>query len=213
MSVGVASKSEEVYLELRRQLLNGELRAGERLAQRPLAQRLGVSAIPVLEALRRLERDGLVVSTPNVGATVREWTREDIEGAYLAREVLEGLAARLFVERATTLERRALAALADELEESLAAGATARCRELDLAFHLQLVRSTHAGTLARLVESSCLVTLTIFSHPQDAAQPPRSPEPGQHRQLVAVLAGQDASAAEAAARAHVHYGLVMLLGG
>ena len=61
-------------------ILKGELVPGVQLVQRKIAAKLGTSTMPVLEALRRLERDGFVVAIPHAGVHVKEWTQQEIEG-------------------------------------------------------------------------------------------------------------------------------------
>src|SRR5438046_2145375 len=99
------TSGDRVYQAIRGLILSGELAPGDRLVQRQLARRFGTSNIPVVEALRRLEYDGLVEGCANWSSTVRRWTFADIEALYLAREALEGVTCRLFAERAGMAER------------------------------------------------------------------------------------------------------------
>src|ERR1035437_3266117 len=91
--------SDRVYRDLRRMILVGELPPGSRLVQRTLAAQLGISSIPVLEAIRRLQSDGLVDNYPGVGARVKTWDNDDVEGIFLFRETLEVTAAQLFAQK------------------------------------------------------------------------------------------------------------------
>jgi GntR family transcriptional regulator of vanillate catabolism len=88
-----------VLITLRRMISSGELAAGERLAEIPLAERLHVSRMPVRMAFRELEQEGLLVRAGARGFTVRAVSLADIAGAVEVRGVLEGLAARLVAER------------------------------------------------------------------------------------------------------------------
>src|SRR5580704_6392052 len=94
------------YLDIRNQILKGELPVGMALARRKLAAALNISVPPVGEALQRLEREGLVESRPRAGTRVRVPTRQDIKDRSLVREALETQAARLFAEHATAAEKR-----------------------------------------------------------------------------------------------------------
>ena len=88
---------EDVYQRLRRMIVARELLPGFRLVLRNVAKQLGTSTMPVLEAIRRLEHDGLVTQIPKWGASVKEWSdHEQMEALYI-RRALEGEAARLFV--------------------------------------------------------------------------------------------------------------------
>ena len=83
-----------VFNTLRKAILKGELKPGERLMEIALAERLGVSRTPVREAMRKLELEGLVSIIPNKGAYVTGITRQDVEDIYAIRSLLEGLCAR-----------------------------------------------------------------------------------------------------------------------
>ncbi len=84
--------SERVADHLRAAILSGEFAPGERLLQEVLAERLGASRMPVREALRMLEVEGLVENQPNRGARVPELTAHEVEVIYRMRERLEPLA-------------------------------------------------------------------------------------------------------------------------
>ncbi len=92
--------AEAVYRVLREAITDGSLPPGERLREIPLARRFGVSTTPVREALRRLEREGLVEINPRRGAVVPRFEPADIAQLYEAREVLECRAVRRAAEAA-----------------------------------------------------------------------------------------------------------------
>ncbi|WP_174614468.1 GntR family transcriptional regulator [Virgibacillus ihumii] len=82
----------QVCSVLRRAILKGDFKPGERLVQSELAEQIGVSRMPIREALRTLETDGLVTLEPHKGAVVRSLKKEDIKEIYELRSVLEPLA-------------------------------------------------------------------------------------------------------------------------
>src|SRR5271167_1412107 len=88
----------QVLDELRQSIISGRLSPGERLVERELISMMGVSRTVIREALRQLESEGLVAIIPNKGPIVRTLTWEEAQDLYAIRAVLEGLAARLFVE-------------------------------------------------------------------------------------------------------------------
>src|SRR5580700_10031410 len=91
---------QQVLDELRQSIIAGRLNPGERLIERELISMMGVSRTVIREALRQLESEGLVAIVPNKGPIVRTLTLEEAHDLYAIRAVLEGLAARLFVEQA-----------------------------------------------------------------------------------------------------------------
>lgn len=124
---------------LREAILEGRYAPGSRLVQEDLAETFGVSRIPLREALRRLEGEGLVEITRNRGAVVRALSPKDVSDLYDLRLALESLAIRRAAERRVDLrastERRAA--------EALHAAAT---RSMPTLFHLD--RDYHAELAA-----------------------------------------------------------------
>src|SRR6516162_5612510 len=102
-NIGLAG---EAYVTVRERILRGELAIGQVISRRKIAAELGMSFLPVSEALLRLEHEGLLESRPRAGTRVRVPTREDVMGHYVVREALEVQAAMLFATVAT-LEKRA----------------------------------------------------------------------------------------------------------
>ncbi len=111
----------QVLDELRQSIIAGRLAPGSRLVERELTAMMGVSRTVVREALRQLESEGLISIIPNKGPIVRELTLAEAKDLYSIRAVLEGLAARRFVENASDnqLEKlqQALDATAEAYEQ------------------------------------------------------------------------------------------------
>src|SRR5437867_6972307 len=107
-----SSLAAEAYNVVRQRILRGELGLGQPISRRKLAAELGMSFLPVSEALLRLEIEGLLESRPRAGTRVRIPTPQDVRGHYVVREALEIQAARLFSEVATPEERVELMKLA-----------------------------------------------------------------------------------------------------
>ena len=78
-----------VFNTLRKAILKGELKPGERLMEIALAEKLGVSRTPVREAMRKLELEGLVTIIPNRGAFVNGISEQDVQDIYLIRARLD----------------------------------------------------------------------------------------------------------------------------
>ena len=108
-----------VFNTLRRAILKGELKPGERLMEIQLAQRLGVSRTPVREAIRKLELEGLVNMMPRRGAVVAEITLQDLEDVLEVRAVLEELAVQKACENITEDQLRDLKKAANDFKRSL----------------------------------------------------------------------------------------------
>jgi GntR family transcriptional regulator of vanillate catabolism len=108
---------EQVVLKLRELILGGELPAGQRVAEIPISERLGVSRTPVRQALSVLAQEGLLAPTGKRGYVVHQFTAKDIEDAIDVRGILEGSAGRLVAENGPNEE------LLAQLDGCLAEGA------------------------------------------------------------------------------------------
>jgi len=110
--------SKRVADTLRNAIAHGELKAGERLVERVLCERTGVSKASLREALRELENEGLVTSLPNRGVIISILTSKEAKAIFEVRATLEGLICRLFCEKATDVQMA-------QCEDAFAAVATA----------------------------------------------------------------------------------------
>ncbi len=147
-----APQSHELVSILRDRILHGDLAPGQRLVERTLASELGVSRIPVRDALNILRGEGFVSALPNRGMTVTALSPQDVEELFEVRESLEVLAVRRATERATPDE-------IDRLEQSIAASeaawersdtdAVGRCNQ---EFHDLLWKMAHNSLLSSLME-------------------------------------------------------------
>jgi len=190
---------------LRERIMRGELHPGQRLVRRTLARELGVSPIPVIEALRRLEQDGLVEHAPNIGARVRPLTVETLVDDFVLREAIESQVARLLVGRLGPKQVDDLYREADDLDAAMRRktrtggdGMTMHAR-----FHQELARLTGREVLVREEERIWSMRFIHFAWISGTLV---SPVPkGWHRRLVAAIAAGDEREADEAARVHVRY--------
>jgi len=86
---GRAQAAERVVRELRQMIMSGELLPGQQIRQENMAERMGVSRLPIREALRQLTSDGLVSHVPNVGFAVARLSQAEFDQIYLMRRLLE----------------------------------------------------------------------------------------------------------------------------
>ena len=148
----------ELLSHIRAAISSAEYKPGERLVERVLCERYGVSRTVVREALRHLEAEGLVTIVPNRGPVVTVLSRDEVAQLFEVRAALEALAAERFAERATPEERAALqqscdvvaAAYATEDVESWIAAKDAYYDALLAGAHNDLIRSTVVGIHARI---------------------------------------------------------------
>src|SRR5712671_1021501 len=111
-----ASLAAEAYEFVKHRILRGFLPMGQVISRRKIAAELGMSFLPVSEALLRLEFEGLLESRPRAGTRVRIPSPDDVSGHYLVRETLETQAAKLFAAVASPAERVGLQKMAARLD-------------------------------------------------------------------------------------------------
>ncbi|HIB81718.1 MAG TPA: GntR family transcriptional regulator, partial [Gammaproteobacteria bacterium] len=87
--------ADNVYEQILSAILSGEIMPGERLIQETIASQIDVSRTPVREAFLRLEREGVLEAAGRGGFQIRNITEQEIKDLYLAREAVEGFAAKL----------------------------------------------------------------------------------------------------------------------
>ena len=118
--VGGATLADEIAHRLQRDILDGRIALGERLAQDELCARFEVSRTPIREALTKLQSSGLVALRPNRGAIVRTPARREVQEVYELRAELEGFAAERAAARIDALGIRRLARAQEDLVAAVA---------------------------------------------------------------------------------------------
>ncbi len=206
------------YLEIRNRILKGELAVGVALSRRKLAEELRVSVPPVMEALQRLEREGLVESKPRVGTRVRIPTPDDIRDRYQVREALETQAARLFAERATAGEKEELHRMGRQVDQLYASCETGAAdgnflfsvNTFHMNLHLRIAECGHCRALYEAIEREQVL---IFNWLFDTAVQRRNLASDHHARLADTLASGTPEEAETAMRQHIRTGLKEVLVG
>ena len=148
---GTDHAGEETYAAIRRAILDGTLRPGERIVEQQLAETLGVSRTPVREALLKLERENLVARIGR-GMAVRRYSSDEVRDIYSLRAHLESFAARLAADRITEGELAALARIQDEMEHEPLRPPGEAIRTLsrhNQRFHALVVRCARSAPLDR----------------------------------------------------------------
>lgn len=200
--------ADDVYRQLREDILMGRLRPRDHLVEADLAERLHVSRTPVRESLQRLAADGLIVSHRRRWV-VYEHTLEEIQDIYEVRMALEGYAARLACQRATAEQLEHLAAFFAD-QPAAAAHANAWFVEFNTTFHQAITEAANNGYFQRLADSNRFYSFNNqLSQRYDAADIAESNV--QHGGILDAIVRRDPDAAEGAARAHVEFSLKLIL--
>lgn len=136
------TKAEASYRAIREAILSGQLAPGTRLVLRQLASRLGVSDIPVREALKRLQAEGFIHTVAHVGAVVAEISGLDTLQNLMLRAELEALAARLAVPFVTENTLADLERMVAQMDGYLADQDWTAYARVNKAFHLHLSQAS-----------------------------------------------------------------------
>ena len=133
---------EVVFENIRKAIIEGVLKPGERLMEIQLSEQLGVSRTPVREAIRMLELEGLVVMLPRKGAYVANISKKDLMDILEVRVGLEGLAAYCATDRMTKDHIKKLETISQELEEAVYKNDVGTMLAKDEEFHTLIFEAT-----------------------------------------------------------------------
>lgn len=173
---------------VRSQILRGELPAGQRLRQADLAQSLRVSPVPLREALRGLEGEGLITFLPFKGAIVTPVTIEEIQEIQELTMALELALVPLVLPRLSKDDLRLLRALSDELDQG------SRSPETVIEFYRVLFQPAARPQILRIIESMIWRTVRFFPIMQSIRSGFRKVAPTREAMVQAIEAGDPEAA-------------------
>lgn len=196
----------EVLDALRRSIIHGRLPPGSRMIERELIAMMGVSRTVVREALRQLESEGLVDVIPNKGAVVRKLSIEEARDLYAIRAVLEGLAARMFVEKASQAQVRKLGEELAATIEAYLNGNPETIIDIKNRFYAALFEGAQSEALSQMIAT--LHARVWRWRALGLSHPRRSPERSDEsitglRALFEAISAKKADLAEKLARLEV----------
>jgi DNA-binding GntR family transcriptional regulator len=203
-----ATLAESVAGQLRREILSGELSPGAPVTEIATAERLGVSRVPVREAMLVLEQEGLLVFGPRGRARVRSLSPGDHLEIYHARLSLERAAARLAAERCTDED---FAALEANIAATRRARTLAEVSLLDLDFHELIFRAARSPWLFRfwnLLRGELALWLSrLHREEHSVTRRVRESTSDTHTEYLGLLRARQGAAAEQHIEVHMRYWL------
>jgi len=185
---------------LREQIISGRILPGTPLVERELAEQLGVSRIPVRDALMQLETEGLVISRSN-GRCVIELTERDIRELYQVRLALEKLAVRLAAQNASATDRVALCDKGREMARAIADNDRHAYRRNDLDTHRLIWQMSGNTHLVRALQAMLGPIFMLVSRHADHFD--WSETRSLHEELIGCICAGDATGAEANIERHI----------
>ena len=191
--------SQRVYEQLYAAMLDHRLKPGDRLNRRQVAEDLGVSVAPVLEAMTQLEWEGFLSTSPRLGTVVRAVTARQVLGKFRLRQAIEVEAARISAGPSILRLRPSLDALAAKADAAKSWSLTNFRTEV--AMHSALVEAANCRELMAAFSQVMRHSLFHAAHNLLPDLPERTP--GMHVKLVAGLARADGDTAARLIREHL----------
>jgi DNA-binding GntR family transcriptional regulator len=198
------SLSQEVATRLREAIANGDLPPGARLVEREIAEQLGISRMPVREAIQQLADEGLVIKEVRRGAYVHPYSSAELEEIYSLRVVLERFVVERVITNWTDAESNRLQVVVNEMIEAAEMGNKVRVYELDSIFHETLWEMADHSILLEIV-SGLRARIVRFLREATSALSSESlvMHANTHVKLVEVLARGDIVAAQVEISQHI----------
>ena len=193
---------EMVYEELKMQILKGSIIPGTRMMEVELAEEMGVSRTPIREAIRKLEKEGLVTIEPRRGAYASMISTEDMVEILEVRQDLEGLAAYFAANRMTDEQMAELKEVSNNYNEAVKRGKMEDMIKYDTRFHHIIVESCRNKILVQMIEQLQELVLRFrYIYYDNFRRAENMPE--EHEAIVAAISEGDADKARAAADIHI----------
>lgn len=193
---------DSVFSIIRSAILNGKLEPGERLVERDIAEQLGISRTPVREAIRQLEREGLVTHIPRKGVVVSGFSKADVMEIMAIRAVLEGLICSTAAVKIRARDLERLESILRQMQDEHTKGNHKKLNQLNNRFHDIIYRAAESPRLYDLL-SNLREYINRFA--QIAYTKPGRIEEAliEHGKIVQTLRNHDSHEAEEAAKQHV----------
>lgn len=194
----LAAARQRVHERLREYIISGRLRPGDRLVERDLAVRFGVSRGPVREAVRDLQSEGFVEAESPRRLVVRKLSRTDVEELFDVREALEVLACGLAAQRADQQDLRRLDRLLANAARAIEAGRLSQAADRNAEFHEQIIVLAGNRLLSSMVHPLADRLRWLFRQNEDWARLLH-----EHKRLLAAIASGDPERARECSLRHV----------
>jgi len=183
-------------------LITGGLKPGDQVIEAEIARQAGISRGPVREAIQLLVGEDILVSIPQRGTFVKQWTEQDLLEIYSIRAILESYAVRLAVERMTDDEMSELTTIIDEMLQFAETGKEADVYEHDLAFHNRAIELSKHRLLCNLL-GRLRRQISIFIRFDTETTPDLRQYASNHLLLLNAMKSGDSRKVERVFREHI----------
>jgi DNA-binding GntR family transcriptional regulator len=193
---------EMVYEELKMQILKGTIVPGTRLMEVDLAEEMGVSRTPIREAIRKLEKEGLVTIEPRRGAYASQVSTKDMVEILEVRQDMEGLAAAFAAKRISPEQLAELKKISDLYNKAVAEGNMEDMIKYDTRFHRIIVESCNNKVLLSMIEQLHELVLRFRYIYYDNFRKAEN-MPSEHSIILNAIENCDPDTAREAADSHI----------
>ncbi|MEE1170033.1 MAG: GntR family transcriptional regulator [Anaerovoracaceae bacterium] len=191
-----------VYEELKMRILKGEIAPGQRLMEVETSEELGVSRTPVREAIKKLEKEGLVVVEPRRGTYAAQISDNDLIEILEVRESLEALAAQYAAKRMKATQKEKLKSIAEKYNKAVKDGKLTMMIKYDTEFHRILAEGSNNKTLINLIDQLRELLLRFrYLYYDNTARAEKNP--AEHQRIIDAIMDGDEKAAHDATLAHI----------
>lgn len=217
-----SNHSQRAYRHIRKKLLEGSVAPGSRLSYGTIGKEIGISATPVREAVGQLASEGFVELVPQLGAVVRELTRDEAIELYELREALESFAASHAAERISARQLK-------ELEDNLAQSAelvqkvkvsgkgkadksvAKKFHALDLSFHMTIIEASRNRRMLKVVGDSHILTRVFQADRHEFTLDILETTQSEHAAIAKAIQSGEAAKSHEAMRQHIRNSLDLTL--
>lgn len=199
------TSADKTFIKLRADIVEGELKAGQKLSEAELSTKYGVSRAVIREAMNRLESSFLVERKANVGARVASLTVEGLIELYQVRESLEGMAARLAAKNMTEKEIADLNKLLSKHFDKVKGSESYYQEAGDLDFHYRVILGSKNQHLINMLINGIYHLVRMYRVQLGMAGPRVTTAFDEHQQVVKAISNRDEELAELLMRRHILY--------
>lgn len=193
----------KVYRQVKSMILEQKLKPGTKIYQEKLANDLGISRTPLVNALKKLEQERLITAIPRRGFYVRRFSKQEMIRIFELREVLEGLAARRASLCISDGQVQKLQGFFKGLKVSIDAKSIEKYAKEDRRFHNFLIEIGGDELLSGILETYSIITSSyLVGFRGGLVRPPKETLP-EHRAIIEAIMKKDPDQAEQAARLHL----------
>lgn len=201
------TKKDRIVEELRVMIASGQIARGDRIRQGDLALRFDTSTTPVREALRQLEAEGLLISSPHRGVRVASANLEEVKGIYVARQLVEPYAMQRAVSRVSRRDLAHARKLTAEMAAARESHAGENLGEANREFHFLFYDRCGNRGLRNVIETLWLGfpwdILAVLAHRQDDSI-------HEHERILACVENEDLDGVKLATEDHLRHSYLAL---